>query len=187
MLQRCRFVLVAAILATLTATPALALDANVIDRWLESMIELKDWGEQSPDDVLEDMDDDDMDDSGTFDFERMLENVAGEHPQVRQIVRRHGFSAEEWASTGSRIFSAYLSLAMAEVSGEMQQDMAEALREIEQNPDLSPEQKQAMRQQMEQMARGQFMGGITDDVPEADLRAVRSRKAELDSFFGADG
>jgi hypothetical protein len=172
----------AATLALLVGTTILhaqqPLDRGTINRWADSMLEIQRWSENQPDM------DDGFDDSDPFNFESSLALAARQHGEIRRIIGRHGFSSgDQWAAVGSRIMNAYSAMHMDEESPEFQREMQQAIREIDQNPHLSAEQKEMMRNQM-QMA----MGMMTQmaDAPAADVAAVRANRAKLDQVFDDD-
>lgn len=171
------------VLTLFAVSPALALDSRTIDRWVDSMEELQSWA----DDNVADMEDDfsgEMDDPMNFDFEAQLARTAREHSRVESIIRDHGFSADEWANVGSRIFQAFMAVNMEGASAEMDAEMAEAMREMEESPHMTEEQKQMMRQQMQQAQ--QMMGSMGEGVSDSDRRAVEARMDRLNEFFDAD-
>jgi hypothetical protein len=149
-----------------------ALDNNTVNRWADSMEEIQEWGETQSD----------FDDpSDPMDFEGAFAEVAQRHAEVRRIIARHGFSdGDEWAAIGARVLNAYGAMRMEEESPGYRQEMETQLREIENSPHLTPEQKQMMRQQMEQAM--QLIEGMSD-APPADVAAVRGNRARLDRLF----
>lgn len=119
-------------------------------------------------------------------FSSSLEQMKGHdmYNEIEDVVQNHGFSsAEQWGQTGDRIFHAWSSLEMGEQSGEMNQEMAKAMEEIDNNPNMSEAQKQQMRE---------MMGGATSafeaaaNAPEADKQAVRPHLDALRSATEAD-
>lgn len=164
-----------AVLLMLLAAPVMALDEDTVNRWADSMEALQEWAER------EDIDNEpvtEIEDPMEADFERMLAESAREHSEAEQIIRDAGFSStEEWASIGDRIFNAWIAEEMAADADDMEAGMSEALREIEENPHMSAEQKQMMRQQLEQV---QGMQAEIADAPEADRRAVRQARPRLE-------
>jgi hypothetical protein len=157
-----------------------ALDNGTINRWADSMEEIQEWGE-SQEDFDDGFEDDFEDPDDPLDFEGSFAEAARQHAEVRRIIARHGFSdGDHWASVGARIMQAYAALEMGETSGDYRQEMEEQLREIDNSPHLSPEQKRMMRQQMQDAM--QMMEGMSD-APPADVAAVRGNRARLDRLF----
>ena len=166
------------LLVLLLAMPALALDEATVNRWADSMEALQAWAEQEG---IADESMAEMDDPADLDFERMLADAAREHPGAERVIRDAGFSgAEEWASVGGRIFNAWVAEEVAADSDAMDAEMDQALRDIEDNPHMSEEQKQMMRQQLEQM-RG--MQAEMSDAPESDRAAVRQARSRLEQIM----
>lgn len=164
--------------------PVSALDGSTIDRWIDSMEELQKWGDEQPDAAIDPDFNADMGNPMDFDFGAMLERSAREHSEVRSIVRDYGFSPEEWADVGTRIFHAFMAIEMKGASAEAEREMAEAREQIENNPHMSEQQKEMMRQQLQHAQ--QAMGGMVEDVPDDDRRAVESRRDRLNRFFEVD-
>lgn len=111
-----------------------------------------------------------------------LEPGHPDYDRALAILRRHGFANEaEWSAVVPRVVSAYVALRMAGQRPELDRKVREALAEIENNPDLTPEQKQRMRQMLAQsMATADAMGS----APPADQAAVRPFVDELDALGG---
>lgn len=172
------------ILITLLATsPVFALDGGTIDRWLNSMEELQAWGDDQPDTMDEDFSAE-MEDPMDFDFGALLERSLREHGEARSIIQNHGFNAEEWTNIGTRIFQAFVAIEMERQSADVENEMARALQQMEDNPHMTEQQKETMRQQMQQTQ--QMMNGMTNDVPAEDLRAAKSRRDRLIRVFDVD-
>lgn len=100
-----------------------------------------------------------------------------EYAEFNSLVKQHGFSSlEQWGGVGDKVFRAFMALELAQETSGMEGEMAQALREIEQNPHLSAEQ----RAQMKQMMTGsmQMMQAI-HEAPAADIDAVRPHLPQL--------
>lgn len=105
--------------------------------------------------------------------------------QLEDVVQQHGFSSpEEWGETGDRIFRAWSALEMGEQSGQVNQEMAKAMEEIDNNPNISEAQKQQMREMM-----GGAMSAYKEaaNAPEEDKRAVRPHMDALRSVTSEEG
>jgi hypothetical protein len=64
-------------------------------------------------------------------------------------MRRHGFAdAEHWSRVGDRVYRAYLTLAMERAASDARAEMQRALSEAERNPQISDEERRAMREMM---------------------------------------
>ncbi len=168
------------LLSSLLAHAELALNQDVINRWVAVVEELQSWDDES----LE-YDDFQFDpgEKTIPDLESSMVRAAKENRKVRSLLERYGFSAQDWGSIGTRIIQAYSALLMGEQAPEMDSQMQQQMRELENNPHLSDQQKQMFRQQM-QAATG--MMRQMKDAPEADVAAVRSNRTRLDTVFSDD-
>lgn len=160
------------------------LDKKTLEGWISSTEELQTWTDQH------DVKDDDAEDFFSQDpksFTRMMADGIREHPDAEKIVNRHGFkSADHWAETATAIMNAYVGLqleAEGTSSAEMQSQMSEALAQMENNPHLTDQQRDMMRQQMG-MAES-FMGELGKEAPEENIRLIRQHKNRLDQLFDA--
>ncbi|MFA5627428.1 MAG: hypothetical protein WCX90_10730 [Thiohalomonadaceae bacterium] len=94
-----------------------------------------------------------------------------DYDKLAKVVKRHGFrNPEQWAQTGDRIFHAWMALEMDTQSAEVSQEMKKALVELDNNPDMTPAQKEQMKA---------MMGGVMStmkqaiNAPKADMNSVR--------------
>lgn len=103
--------------------------------------------------------------------------------EFETIVASHGFSSpEQWGQVGDRILKAVMALSMGQHASGMEQQMEEALRELENNPNLTPEQKQMMKRSM---TSGLSQMKSLSDAPPADIEAVRPHMEKLEQAFNA--
>ena len=64
-------------------------------------------------------------------------------------MKRHGFAdAAHWSQVGDRVYRAYFALAMEREAPQAQSEMQQALTEVERDPNLSADDKRAMREMM---------------------------------------
>jgi len=128
---------------------------------------------------FEDLSDDmDSQNDGTMpDFSRIFSDSLKEleghqaYGQLEDLVQDHGFgSLEEWAATGDRIFQAWMAIEMEQQSPAAQKEMSAAMAEIENNPNITAQQKAQMRAMMEG-AMGAMQSA--SNAPPADVKAVR--------------
>lgn len=99
--------------------------------------------------------------------------------EFENVVEKHGFdSLEAWASVGDRVFGAMMAIKMKGQDPGARQEMAEAMAEIENNPNMSAQQKAQMRAMM-----GAAMGmtKMADNVPAADIEAVKPHLKALEA------
>lgn len=98
----------------------------------------------------------DSQDKETVDLSRIfsssIEGLKGQDVYLRleRLVQDHGFkNLNEWATTGDRIYGAWMAIEMADQSPALREEMESALTEIENNPNISAQQKTQMRAAME--------------------------------------
>lgn len=91
--------------------------------------------------------------------------------KLEDLVQDHGFgSLEEWAATGDRIFQAWMAIEMEQQNPAAREEMNAAMAEIENNPNMTAEQKAQMRAMMEG-AMGAMQSA--SNAPPEDIKAVR--------------
>ncbi len=153
---------------------------------LEALQGMEDQYEDLPDDLAEEESDFEMEEISRI-FSSSVEKMKGHdiYNDLKGVVQQHGFSSpEQWGETGDRIFNAWSALEMGQQSGQMNQEMAKALEEMENNPNMGEAQKQQMRE---------IMGGAMSamdhvkNVPEADKRAVRPHMEALRAATSEEG
>ncbi|MCD1646578.1 hypothetical protein A8B84_06190 [Marinobacter sp. EhC06] len=164
-----------ALLALFSAgTQAQGLSDQTISSFIDS---LKAAEQLEPE--FEDLSDDmDSQNDGTMpDFSRIFSDSLKEleghqaYGQLEDLVQDHGFgSLEEWAATGDRIFQAWMAIEMEQQNPAARQEMDAAMAEIENNPNMTAEQKAQMRAMM-QSAMGAMESA--SNAPPADVEAVR--------------
>lgn len=111
-----------------------------------------------------------------------------DHPQFgkfSEIVEDSGFDdATDWGKTGDRVFQAWIALEMQDQGSEARQQMASAMAEIDNNPNMSAEQKA----QMKEMMQGAIsMMEQASKAPAADIEAIRPHIEELRRVTEEDG
>ncbi len=171
-------VLVLGLALASTALAQAALDRDTISRWIDAARDLHAWAETQEEDY---QDEDLLDSDGlpSFgDIERVYSDMYSRDGDIRSMIRQRGFrSAEEWGNISARITMGMVSLEMGDVQPEMDAEMARAMREMENNPNVPPQMREMMQQQMQQA-----MGGVqrmTEGVREDDLPALREMRGEL--------
>jgi hypothetical protein len=132
----------------------------------------------------------DSQDKETPDFSRIfsssIEDLKGQDLYVRleSMVQNHGFkNLKEWATTGDRIYGAWIAIEMEDQSPAMRGEMESALAEIESNPDMSAQQKAQMRAAMETAL------GFTQQASaasSADIEAVKPHLSALRAITDED-
>ncbi len=169
-MKRIAILSLAVVLATVTVT-ALAqspLNRTTINNWVSMMKELQLWDHDAGADA-------------DMNFDMMFRQAPRGYPEFQRILNRHGFrDAQDWTEVSTRITQAYWTMQFRDEESEYRAEMQQQLDEIERSPHLTPEQRQAMRQQMEMTMT---MMGQMFDAPEADVDAVRANRAALDELF----
>lgn len=104
------------------------------------------------------------------------------YDEFEAVVEKRGFdSLESWASVGDRVFAAMMAIDMKKEGAG--QEMAEAMAEIENDPNMSEQQKAQMRAMM---GAALSITKMADDVPTADIEAVRPHLKDLEATMGDD-
>lgn len=152
---------------------------------LEALQGMEDDYDELTDDLANDEDPAETPDMSRI-FSSSVEQMKGHdlYNELETVVKQHGFSsAEQWGRTGDRIFRAWSAIEMGEQSGQMNQEMARAMEEIDNNPNMSEAQKQQIREMM-----GGAMSAFDQaaNAPEADKRAVRPHIDALRSATNAE-
>jgi hypothetical protein len=106
------------------------------------------------------------------------------YAQFEKLIKNRGFSsAEQWASVGDRVFHAMMAIEMQSESPDMAQDVAEAMVEIENNPDMTAEQKAQIKAMM---AGAMGVAQSVSKAPPADIKAVRPHMDALRTLMDSD-
>lgn len=94
------------------------------------------------------------------------------HDEFADVVSKHGFDRpEDWAETGDRIMRAMAAMELkGQDQGDVRAEMDAMMKQMEDNPNVTEQQRERMRQQMEQAMAG--MKAMAD-APQADIEAVR--------------
>ncbi|MCH8506972.1 MAG: hypothetical protein LAT50_22075, partial [Ectothiorhodospiraceae bacterium] len=159
------------------------LPSDQIERWINTVRDLEAWAAQVDEDVLDAYTDAEAE--GMPDLEAIYRNLARSESEVRTIIQRHGFDdGDQWANVGSRIAQAFMALEMGDMQAEYEESIAETIREIEQSPHLSDEQKSMLMEQM-RSAQGHMQTQI-EQASEEDMRAVSQKRRELRRLFEFD-
>lgn len=168
----------------LQASASTLSDAQV-RAFIASMPDIQALGERYPD--LEDVDDDDDDIDMANPMSSGIAKLRGHeaYGPLTQIVKRHGFSSpEQWGQVGDRVIRALLAITMDESPSSSKAEMAEALKQIDENPNLSAEHKDELKKMM---SGGMQMMQSVSEVPPADIKTVRPHLAELQRVMQFDG
>ena len=102
----------------------------------------------------------------------------------QKFFQKQGWSYEEFINTAQKVLRAYAALETEKSLQEGRKEYVikrnEAMAEIQQNPHLTPEQKQMMLQQMGQAEELMKMAGaIYKDVPPANLALIKKYREAI--------
>jgi len=112
-------------------------------------------------------------------FSSAVEEMEGEeiYGRLEDLVQKNGFrNLDEWATTGDRIYRAWIAIEMKNQSPEFEKEMRSAMAEMDNNPHMSAEQKAQIRASM-QTALG--LTQKANDAPPADIEAVKPHMEAL--------
>lgn len=183
-------------LFALASAYADALTEAKIERWLGSMADLQQWSDRMEAEgrgpAYEDLLDDDMFEElyqhgEAPDFSQLEQaylRILGEHGEASDIVSEHGFSDQEWAATSTRIFQGLMALEVRSAQPEIDAEMAAAMRELENDPNIPPQYREMMQQQMRQSMG--MVEQMSDGAREEDLPAIKAMREPLRQFFDTD-
>lgn len=126
----------------------------------------------------------------TFGWERNSEAEAAvqqwaedgvEFPGIAQVMSRYGFTQQSWSDAGERIVRAYAALKAEQQSSELEHYLEATLADIRNDPNLSPERK---KQMMEEVRASHAGAATVLDAPAADKAAVKPFVSHLDALLG---
>ena len=152
---------------------------NFVASWSQ-VAQLFDEDDYDDDEFIDEDDDDDETFSAVSMISDMLRAMEGDpvYARVEAIARQHGFSSvDEWGSVGDRVMRAAFALSMGDFGLAAEGRMEESMQEIEQNPHLTDEHKQAI---LRSMREAESMRAEVAAAPEADKAAVQPY---LDDIF----
>ena len=178
------FCLAVALGLSLVATAAAqaqaqALTAANVEGFIRSIQEIRPLYDQS--DSQQDINNDTVDaDDKNWNIRDWLAQAALE-PRVLAILKKHGFTPEDWSETATRVMQAYTTIRLGSEGLNARAQMQAGLAQLEQQPGLSAEQKAMLRQQMQQGM--QQMDQLLEEAPKADQDAVRPFMTQLDAVF----
>ncbi len=93
-------------------------------------------------------------------------------------MRQHGFaSGEQWCRVAQRITAAYAAVKIEAEEPQWREKMADVRQQIETAPNLSTEQKDQLKAQLEESTSA--IGA--QDAPEADKAAVKANLDKIES------
>ncbi len=111
-------------------------------------------------------------------FNRECALIYGYNSDTKRIIEDHGFTNKSWPETAGRVMKALSYLAIQEEGHSGAEQMKQALEQIEANPNMSPEQKQAMKQHLQSAMK---TVEVMMDAPKEDVKVVRPYYEKLES------
>lgn len=162
---------------------AQSLTDGDIENFIDSLVELNSMEDEFADLELE-MERQSEQGADTMpDFEHLISDSISkieDHPsfdKFRDVIEDNGFdNPTEWGETGDRIFRAWMAIEMENQSPTVNADMARALEEIENNPNMTQAQKDQMKAMM-----GSAISAMeqASNAPAGDVEALRPHLQQL--------
>ncbi|WP_411819351.1 hypothetical protein ABFZ85_10725 [Hyphococcus formosus] len=101
-------------------------------------------------------------------------NYPADYGRFAQLIKPHGFNADEWSGVGDRVMIAYLALHMQQEDPQAMAMLKQMDRSMLDN--LPPELKS-------QMEASLVLVEAVQNAPQADMKVVSTVKAELDAYM----
>jgi hypothetical protein len=127
-----------------------------------------------------------FDKNNAYGFDQMTQMEAlvkgqAAYSKYLSIINKHGFAdPEKWAMAVTRVFHAYAAYKMQLEQPNMQAEIQRSMAEIQNNPNLTPQQKQQMMQMMQQSTQS---WSAYMNAPAADIQAVKPFAGEIERTF----
>ena len=127
-----------------------------------------------------------FDKDNAYDLDQMTQMDAlvksqAAHTKYMGIINKYGFAdSEKWATALMQVARAYAAYKMQLEQPNMQAQLRESMAQIENNPNLTPQQKQQMMQMMQQSTQS---WGAYLNAPPADVETVKPFVAEIEQTF----
>ncbi len=127
-----------------------------------------------------------FDKNNAYDLDQMTQMEAlvkgqAAYTKYMGILNRYGFAdSEKWGTALMQVARAYAAYKMQLEQPNMQAQLRESMAQIENNPNLTPQQKQQMMQMMQQSTQS---WGASLNAPPADVEAVKPFVAEIERTF----
>lgn len=111
----------------------------------------------------------------------LMDKKGPEYADISQLALRHGFtSAEQWAQVGDRTVSAYIVAKSGLSSQQVDQAYQEAVKNINKNPALTEDKKQAI---LAGMGKGHQRNMLVRQNSDQDVQALKPHMPALDKIF----
>lgn len=169
MLKRIVPVLCIATLLTISAHAASPLTPDQVERVMAALEQLEPYTDQM-DEEREQTGELDADALDPEMFNRECALIFGYNPQTRKIIEAHGFTYKTWPETAGRVMKALAYLSIQEDGNAGAEEMKQALQQIEADPGMSPQQKQAMKQHLQSAVN---TIEVMMKAPKEDVEVVR--------------
>ena len=127
-----------------------------------------------------------FDKDNNYGFDQMAQMQAlvkgqAAYSKYLNIINGHGFAdPQQWATAVMRVFQAYAAYKMQLEQPNMDAQIQRSMAEIQNNPDLTPQQKQQMMQMMQQTTKS---WSAYVNAPAGDIEAVKPFVDEIDRTF----
>ena len=177
----------AVLLTLLLSFPAhgFSLTDAQVKNFINSFAEMQEMLDESYDEADDPWDDEeDKDFSPSTMISDFMTEIRGHerYGNVERLIRQHGFSGvDEWSGVGDRVMRAAFALEMGEHAPEMDEEIAEFIRNLEDNPHIDEAQKQEIIKEMQ--AATASMEELAA-APEEDKDAVRPHMETLRQTWG---
>ncbi len=163
-------------------TSALALEADSVERWIESVEAIKAWSVEADEDIYWEIRS--LNEPRDIDFEQIWSGHFMTHATVAEIRSEHGLGDDgEWNRISGDLLNAWLSLQMREIIiPKAKGEIAENRAMIEDHPEVSEQQKQEWFEQMDQKL--DQLRGFARHAPEDDVELLEPHLDRLNALFG---
>lgn len=173
-----------AICVLFLAVPATALERSTVERWITALDAVNTWAVEHDPRIRAEIRS--LTEPRDVNFDQVWSEGFLSHPAVRDRLGRHGFDdPEAWNAVSGRVLAAVLALEMQQALVKAREYTAEDRERIANHPDIDPEDKQQMFEQMDaQLAR---LRALAEGAPESDIAAVRHVLGDFERIVAARG
>lgn len=100
------------------------------------------------------------------------------------LAKKYGFEQDRYFEVQTRVMQAFMGIATQGIPNDTQNALADAMRQLKESPDLTPEQKELMMEQFKSMAQTTAQLKEQRQAPTADQALVKKYQAQLKQVFG---
>ncbi|WP_319760817.1 hypothetical protein [Maridesulfovibrio sp.] len=177
MLKKTLALLILSCLCVFTANAAAPLTGDQVERVVKTLEQL---------DPLMDQMEEEIEQSGEMDTESFDPEILNKEfamlynytPQAAKVIEENGFTEKTWPEMAGRVVKAFASIAMEEEGNVSMKEMEAVLNQLEADPNLPPEQKKMMK---EQMLSAMKTAKDMMNAPAEDVEVVRPYFDKLSS------